>query len=51
MALQCCEQLGVQVAPEKVCSPTTKLTFLGIELDSQAQELCLPADKLACFES
>ena len=44
-ALSCCVQLGVQVAPEKVCNPTTKLT-LGIELDSQAMELRLPSDKL-----
>ena len=30
----------------KVCSPTTSLTFLGIELDLLAQELRLPPDKL-----
>ena len=45
LALQCCDHLGVLVAPEKVCSPTTSLT-LGIELDSLAQELRLPPDKL-----
>ena len=45
LALHCCQQLGVQVAAEKVCLPTTKITFLGIKLDSQAQEL--HADKLA----
>lgn len=47
LALTCCAQLGVQVAPEKICVPTTKLTFLGIELDSLALELRLPPDKLA----
>ena len=42
-----CERLGLPVAPEKTVGPTTAITFLGIELDSVAQEVRLPAEKLA----
>ncbi len=41
-----CERLGLPVAPHKTVGPTTTLTFLGIEMDSEAQLLRLPADKL-----
>ena len=39
--------LGVQVAWEKLEGPTTRLTFLGIELDTVAMQMCLPERKLA----
>ena len=39
-------RLGAQVASEKVDGPATILTFLGLELDSERQEIRLPADKL-----
>ena len=45
-ALALCEQLGVPIAREKVCQPSTSLTFLGIEVDTLAIELRLPQEKL-----
>ena len=42
-------ELGVPIATDKTVVPTTCLTFLGIEIDTQAMELRLPSDKLhAC---
>lgn len=42
-----CEELGFPVAPEKTEGPKTTITFLGIEIDSQAGQLRLPQEKLA----
>ena len=47
MLLQMCATLGIQVAPEKTVTPTPFITFLGIEIDSIAQQLRLPAEKMA----
>ncbi|KAL5510351.1 hypothetical protein EMCRGX_G005881 [Ephydatia muelleri] len=44
--LTVCDQLGIPVASEKLEGPTTALTFLGIVLDTSAQQLQLPPDKL-----
>ena len=41
-----CNHLGLPVAPNKVEGPTTCLTFLGIQIDSEKQQLCLPREKL-----
>ena len=42
------EYLNVPFAgPDKVCPPSTCVTFLGIELDSVKWEMRLPADKLS----
>ena len=41
-----CSRLGIPIAQEKCKGPTTCLTFLGIEIDTQTLELRLPADKL-----
>ena len=38
--------LGFQVAMDTVDSPATVLTFLGLELDSISQQICLPPDKV-----
>ena len=46
IATSLCERLNVPVAPEKVCGPATTLCFLGIKIDSRAQELRLPQEKL-----
>ena len=43
--LQLCNELGVPVAVEKNEGPATTITFLGIEIDSQAGRLRLPRDK------
>ena len=39
--------LGVPLAPEKCEGPTTRLVFLGIELDSELMTATLPGPKLA----
>ncbi|XP_055332307.1 uncharacterized protein LOC129584213 [Paramacrobiotus metropolitanus] len=41
-----CEELGVPLALDKTEGPATRLIFLGIEIDSDAQTLSLPAGKL-----
>ncbi len=41
-----CRVLGVPVAPKKTEGPTTKLVFLGIEIDTVAMTLRLPVVKL-----
>ena len=44
--LQMCERVGLLVAHEKSEGPATRLTFLGMELDTQSLEIRLPAKKL-----
>ena len=44
---QCCTQLGVPLATHETEGPTTCLTFLEITIDTNANELLLPNDKLA----
>ncbi len=46
IALEWCERLGVPVSAHKTEGPATAITFLGIVLDTAAQELRLPVDKL-----
>ena len=41
------QHLGIPLAPEKVVGPTTCITYLGIEIDSENLELRLPADKFS----
>ena len=43
---QAARELGVPLAPEKCEGPTTRLVFLGIELDSEHMTASLPEDKL-----
>ena len=45
-ALQLGSALGLSAAIGKVAGPSTTLSFLGIEVDVVAQQLCLPAEKL-----
>ncbi len=40
---------SVPLTPEKLVSPTTTMTFLGIQLDSVQQVASLPLDKLAAL--
>ena len=47
LPLSLCQELGFPVAPEKTEGPTTSITFLGVELDSVAQQVRLPQDKLS----
>ena len=41
-----CEDLGVQLAPDKTTNSSRNTTFLGIELDTSLQIAKLPLDKL-----
>ena len=38
--------LGLPMEPSKTVGPVTKMTFLGIEIDTQVMELRLPEEKL-----
>ena len=49
--LMACKILGVPVAVEKSEGPTTKIVFLGIEVDTVAMVLRLPEDKLERLNS
>ena len=49
--LDTCRSLGIPIAEDKTVLPTTLITFLGIEIDSVAQELRLPDDKLTRISS
>ena len=40
-----CQQLGLPLHPDKLEGPATRLTILGIELDSETLQARLPADK------
>lgn len=44
--LSLCSELGMPLAHDKTEGPATKITFLGVELDT-AESSCLPGDKLA----
>ena len=43
---QACHDMGTQIEEAKCEGPSTVITFLGVELDTVALEICLPADKL-----
>ena len=49
--LAVCAELGVPLALDKLEGPTTKLTFLGIEIDTEAGVLRLPEEKLLRLKS
>ena len=44
---QVCAHLGTQLVPHKTVSPTTCLAYMGIIIDTVANELRLPPEKLA----
>ena len=45
--LELCQELGFLVMEETTEGPTTVITFLGIKIDTQKQQVCLPKEKLA----
>ena len=51
MLLQCLDWLGFPIAQEKLEGPTTEITFLRIEIDTDALVLCLPGRKLASLKA
>ena len=46
VVLQGCVDFGVPLAMDKLEGPAPRLTFLGIEIDTEAAVLRLPRDKL-----
>ena len=44
--IQAFNDLGVPLAPDKIVGPSTSITYLGIEIDAEAQIIRLPPDKL-----
>ena len=42
-----CEEVGLLTEPEKDEGPATSVSFLGLELDTVAQEIRLPEEKLS----
>ena len=46
LLIEVCRVLGIPLAIEKVDGPTMVLEFLGIVLDTERMEACLPKDKL-----
>ena len=51
VAVPLCGELGLPIVLEKLVWPSTVVTFLGIEIDSVAQELRLPQAKLARIQA
>ena len=49
--IQLLRKLGFAIHWGKVVDPTTKITFLGIELDSMSMTLRLPEEKLLSFRA
>lgn len=50
-AVEVCSQLGLSLHPNKCVGPTTVLVVLGIELDSVAPSVWLPAETLQALQS
>ena len=48
-SLATCAELGFAVAPEKTEGPFTELMFLGLEINSLAGQVRLPAEKLSAL--
>ena len=46
-----CSELGVPLAPEKTMGPSTCITYLGLEIDSQQQLVKVPAEKVKALVS
>lgn len=46
-SLSLCDRLGFPIAPHKVEGPSSRLAFLGILIDTVADTLSLPPEKLA----
>eukprot|EP00731_Ephydatia_muelleri_P011099 Em0005g1685a len=48
---QACVELGIPLAEHKTEGPATRITFLGIMIDTTAGQLSLPPEKLALVQS
>ena len=47
LLMSLCSYLGIPIAPEKTCGPSTTMSFADIELASLLLEARLPRDKIA----
>ena len=47
LLMSVCSYLGIPIAPEKTCGPSTTMSFADIELASLLLEARLPRDKIA----
>ena len=45
-----CERIGVSLELSKLEGPSIYLSFLGIEVDTMARQICLPKNKLAILK-
>ena len=43
---QVCKDLGVSIAEEKTCGPTTSLIFLGLVIDTHDLTVNIPIEKV-----
>ena len=50
-SLGLCNQLGFPIAPHKLEGPASRLSFLGILIDTENETLSLPADKYSRFRA
>ncbi len=41
-----CQKFGVPLAPDKTVGPTPRLTFLGLQIDTENQTVSIPQEKL-----
>ena len=46
LALQAFKDLGIPVAPDKTVGPTTRLPYLGVQIDSADLSMSVPDDKV-----
>ena len=42
-----CQELGVPLAQDKTVPPSSRITFLGLQIDTVAQQVQVPSDKLS----
>ena len=47
LLMSLCSYLGIPIAPDETCGPSTAMSFAGIELASLLLEARLPRDKIA----
>ena len=46
-----CAKFGVPLAPDKTIGPASKLTFLGLQIDSDFQTVSIPLEKITSIKS
>ena len=46
VSLSLCDRMGFPIAPHKIKGPSSRLTFLGVHIDTDLDTLSLPSEKL-----